>query len=406
MNCFRCSVLLVAQIASAYSVLTHEAIIDSAWDESLKPLLLRRFPRSTPDELKEAHAYAYGGCIIQDMGYYPLSSKLFSDLTHYARSGDFVAAMLRSAADRNEYAFALGALAHYTADNSGHPYINRAVPVLYPKLARKYGEVMTYEDNPAAHMKAEFGFDVLQVARGLYPQQAYHDFIGFQVAKPVVERAFLETYGIELKEILFDEDLAFGTYRFAVARVIPEITKTAWNLKEDDIRRILPGITRGKFLYNLSRAGYEQEWDGAHDRPGIGARILAWFLRIVPKVGPLKPVSFRPPTNETEQEFLKSFNVTVDNYRRLLTAARAGRLNFEDYNLDVGRPTHATQYRLADQAYARLLDKLAAQQFRTVTPAIRRAFAEYFSARKPAKRKTRARLAQLLALRSSEAAGR
>src|SRR6266852_9274685 len=161
--------------ASAYSVLSHEAIIDSAWDGNIKPLLLKRFPEATPDELREAHGYAYGGAIIQDMGYYPHGSRFFSQLTHYVRSGDFVAALLRGAQDINEYAFALGALAHFVADNEGHSRsVNRAVPLLYPELKKKYGDVVTYEKNPLAHVKTEFGFDVLEVAKERYAPDAYH----------------------------------------------------------------------------------------------------------------------------------------------------------------------------------------------------------------------------------------
>ena len=161
--------LLTPCLGPAYSVLTHEAVIDSAWDDALKPLLLSRFPNATAGQLREAHAYAYGGTIIQDMGYYPSGSHLFSDLTHYVKSGDFIANLINQATNLDEYAFALGALAHFAGDDLGHSIaVNPSVPLLYPKLARKYGPVMTYEDDPTAHLRTEFAFDVLQVARGYY----------------------------------------------------------------------------------------------------------------------------------------------------------------------------------------------------------------------------------------------
>jgi Zinc dependent phospholipase C len=173
--------------SAAYAVLAHEAIIDSAWDTNIRPLLLKRFPQATREELKEAHGYAYGGAIIQDMGYYPHGSKFFSDLTHYVRSGDFVVALLRDAKDLDGYAFALGALSHYAADNDGHLIgVNRAVPLLYPKMKKKYGDLVTYEENPLAHVKTEFGFDVLEVAQGRYAPDSYHDFIGFEVSAPLL----------------------------------------------------------------------------------------------------------------------------------------------------------------------------------------------------------------------------
>src|ERR1044071_8610426 len=187
--------VIVQQTSFGYSVLTHEAIIDASWKDSIRPLLIKRFPRATEEQLREAHAYAYGGSIIQDMGYYPFGSKFFTDLVHYVRSGDFIEALLDEAQDINEYAFALGALAHYSADNSGHVIaVNRAVPILYPKLRARYGDRITYVEDPTAHLKTEFGFDVVQVARGRYASQAYHDFIGFEVSKSVLQRAFKRTY--------------------------------------------------------------------------------------------------------------------------------------------------------------------------------------------------------------------
>ena len=152
---------------SAYSVLSHEAVVDALWQTSIRSLILKRFPIATPEQLHEAHAYAYGGCIVQDMGYYPFGNAFFSDLTHYVRSGDFIASLLRQSRDINEYAFALGALAHYSADNLGHPMaVNLSVPILYPKLGAKYGNVVTYEDDPQKHLMVEFGFRRCPSGRG------------------------------------------------------------------------------------------------------------------------------------------------------------------------------------------------------------------------------------------------
>ncbi len=215
------------QTCAAYSVLTHEEIVDFAWKDTLLPLLKKRFPAATDDDLKKAHAFAYGGSVMQDMGYYPFGSKYFSDLTHYVRSGDFVVNLVKESSDLDEYAFALGALAHYSADNCGHPTVNQAVGLEFPKLRKKYGNIVTYEDNPKAHIRTEFGFDVTQVAKNRYTSDAYHDFIGFEISKPVLERAFQDTYGIPLTDVLSKEDLAIGTFRRAISNVIPEMTRVA-----------------------------------------------------------------------------------------------------------------------------------------------------------------------------------
>ncbi|MCX6620650.1 MAG: zinc dependent phospholipase C family protein [Acidobacteria bacterium] len=351
--------LYSASTASAYSVLTHEAIIDSTWDSAIRPLLLKRFPAATAEELTHAHAYAYGGCIIQDLGYYPFGSAFFSDLTHYVRSGDFVLNMIRESQDVNEYAFSLGALSHYAADNHGHPIaINRAVPLFYPKLGRKFGKLVTYADDSSSHSKTEFAFDVFQAAKGRYAPAAYKSFIGFEVAKPVLERAFRDTYGMGLEEVFLSVDLAIGSYRRAVGTVLPAITKVAWQLKRQELRRDAPSMTRKMFLYNLSRSSYEKDWGSTYQRPGIRSRILAFIFRILPKVGPLRPLSFKKLTPETEKIYMASFNSTIGRYRELLSEHNAGHLKLPNDNLDVGTFTASGKYRLTDTAYSRLLHKL------------------------------------------------
>jgi len=351
--------LFPASTAQAYSVLTHEAIIDSTWDSAIRPLLLKRFPTATGDELAAAHGYAYGGCIIQDLGYYPFGSKFYSDLTHYVRSGDFVVNMIRESQDLDEYAFALGALAHYAADNNGHRLAtNVTVPLLYPKLRLKFGDSITYADDPFSHSKTEFGFDVFQAAKSHYASATYKDFIGFQVAKPVLERAFLDTYGVRIEQIFFDLDLTVGSYRRAVGTVLPALTKVAWQIKSQEIMKDAPGITRKKFLYNLSRSSYEKNWGATYQRPGIRSRMLATFFRIVPRVGPFKAMAFKKLTPETEKLYMASFNMSIDRYRELLADVGGGRLNLPNTNIDVGAATKAGGYKLADAAYAKLLHKL------------------------------------------------
>jgi hypothetical protein len=363
----------------AYAVLAHEAIVDSVWDASIRPLLLKRFPRATAAEVREAHGYAYGGAIIQDLGYYPHGSFFFSDLTHYVRSGDFVVALLRDSNDLNGYAFALGALAHYAADNDGHPLgTNRAVPILYPKLKKKYGDSVTYEQDKLAHVKTEFGFDVLEVARGRYAPDSYHDFIGFGVAAPLLEQAFQETYGLDLKTVLSNEEEVIGSYRHDVSQVLPKATRVAWSLKKNDIMKDQPGMTKRKFLYNLSRASYQKSWGKQYQKPTFGERFLAFLVRLLPKFGPLKVLQLRTPTPETERMFEASFNATVDRYRELLGQVGAGRLQLANDNFDTGQVTGPGQYRLNDETQAKLLDGLAKQDFRGASPQVQAELLEFF----------------------------
>jgi hypothetical protein len=370
--------------ASGYSVITHEAIIDAAW-KNITPILLQRFPDATPDDLTMAHAYAYGGCVIQDMGYYPLGSKFFSDLAHYVRSGDFVEALLADAQNLDELAFALGALAHYAADNNGHPIaVNRAVSIAYPKLRAEYGNEVTYGDNPPAHLKVEFGFDVAQVAQGNYAAQDYHNFIGFQVSKDLLERAFQDTYGLELKKQFVSLDLALGTYRRTVSTLIPEATEVAWSLKKNEILQAHPGIAKRTFLYSLKNSSYEKEWGTEYKHPGVFAGVLAAVFRIVPKVGPFKTVNFTAPTPQTETLFMQSFNQTVDLYRTLLLQEQTkGRPRLANTDLDTGRPTQDGEYTLADEAHAKLLRDLVKDGFKDITPELRANLLAFYQNPKP-----------------------
>jgi hypothetical protein len=365
--------------AHAYSVLTHEAIIDSVWDQ-IRQVLLARYPNATPPELRVAHGYSYAGCIIQDMGYYPNGNKFFSDLLHYVRSGDFIQNMLREAHDLNEYAFALGALAHYAADTQGHSIaVNRSVPIQYPKLKRKYGDVVTYEENPTAHIRVEFQFDVVQVAHGNYAPQAYHDFIGFAVASGVLGRAFHDTYGLEMTDLFKDLDESMETYRHTVSSIIPKATQVAWDIHKDELQKAQPGLRRNRFVYSLSRASYRKNWSGKYKEPGIGTRLLALIIRIVPKVGPLSALAFRSPTPQTEQLFEKSFVTTLDTYRGLLRQAGTGTVNLPNRDFDTGAPTRPGEYRMADDAYSLLAINLAQKDPAAIDPALRQNVLEYFS---------------------------
>jgi Zinc dependent phospholipase C len=372
--------LLTPTSGDAYSVLSHEAIIDAVWATHIRPLLQKRFPNATQDELRQAHAYAYAGAIIQDMGYYPYGNKFFSNLTHYVRSGDFIQALLGDSQDINEYALAIGSMSHYAADNDGHRLaVNRVVPLLYPELKKKYGDVLTFEDNPLAHVKTEFGFDVLEVAKERYAPDAYHDFIGFEVAQPLLDKAFEETYGLELSTVLKHETKAIGSYRHNISKVIPKATKVAWKVKQNDIQKDLPGMTRTQFLYNLSRASYEKHWGRNYRKPNFGEAFLAFLFRLIPKIGPLKILTFRTPTPETEKMFEASFNATLDRYRSLLTDLGTGKVALPNDNFDVGARTAPGQYHLSDDTYAELLHRLAEHDFCGMTPGVRAEIERFYA---------------------------
>ncbi|HET7840983.1 MAG TPA: zinc dependent phospholipase C family protein [Terriglobia bacterium] len=395
--------------AGGYSVLSHESIVDSLWSSDIRVLLLKRFPSTTPDQLREAHAYAYGGCIIQDLGYYPFGNRFFSDLTHYVRTGDFVLALIRDSRDVNEYAFALGALAHYTADNRGHPVaVNRSVPIVYPKLQTKFGNDVTFEDDPRAHVMVEFAFDVVQVAASGYVPSTYHDFIGFKVSRELLDRAFEETYGLNTSDVFRNENLAIETYRRSASEIIPQLTRVAWEKRKDEILKADPQITRRGFEYHLSHRDYDREWGHHHRSPNLLtwrmglrraepdflARFLVYLFQILPKIGPLRTLAFKVPTAQADQYFASSYKETLAEYDAALKEAGTGPLKLKNEDLDTGKVTTRGEYRLADTTYGKWVDRLAKQSFAGAAPLVRGAILSFYAqpapvgeSRKEAKRR-------------------
>jgi hypothetical protein len=391
------SVLAVPERAGAYSVLAHEACVDALWKPGIEPLLTQRFPRATPADLQAARAYAYGGSVIQDLGYYPFGSRFFSNLLHYVRSGDFIEALVRDARNVNEFAFALGALAHYASDAVGHPEaVNPSVPLLFPKLKAKYGDNVTYAESPSSHVRTEFSFDIVQIAAAAYLPEAYHSFIGFEVSRDLLDRAFLETYGLDTKDIFNDEGLAISSYRKAISELIPELTRIAWRDKREEIARLIPNVRADAFVYSYTQAQFEREFGTTYRKRSWFVRMLGTFYRIVPKIGPLKSLKFKLPTPEAEALFLASFKDARARYAASLAAVGRQSLDLANVNFDIGEPSVHGDYSLADETYARLLDELAKRKFAGVPPVLRHDIATYYArATAPLDRKDQKRVAKI-----------
>jgi len=373
----------------AYSLLTHEAIIDVSWKKYIEPLLLARYPQSTPEQLLEAHSYAYGGAIMPDIGYSPFGSMIYTDFVHNVRTGDYVLALLEVAESLNEYAFALGSLAHYMADNYGHLLgTNIAVPLVYPKVKAKYGNTVTYAQHKISHSRMEIGFDVLQTARGNYATKAYHDFIGFNVSKPVIEKAFYRTYGIEVKDVFGNMDVAISTFRWTIKSVLPILVRTAWARKKSDIRKSNPGATAKTFSYRMKNRTYYHDFGKDHQKAGFFPTIFALILPILPKIGPLAKLRFKTPTPEAEKLFIQSFDSTLVHYQSAITQVRERAISLPNKALDTGHPTAYGEYPIADESYGELLLILNKKNFENTNPAIKRHLLAFFSsAKEPANRK-------------------
>ncbi len=376
----------------AYSVLSHEETVDIAWSQHVVPLLLKRYPAATPDDLRLAHSYAYGGAIIQDLGYYPFGSHDLSDMLHYVRTGDFIDNLLQDATTLNEYAFALGALAHYRGDTTGHPAIGLATAREYPKLRSRFGPFVSYYDSPKAHIRTEFGFDVVQVAQGHYVKDNYDNFVGFNVAMPLLKRAFKETYGVDLHTVLKHEDLAVSTYRYSVSTAIPEMTRAAVLQYGKQIQQEVPTFDHRKFVYEIKRTDYEHEYGKKYHRPGVGAHVIAFVIRIMPKVGPFSVFRLQLPSAADQKTYLASMQTTVRRFDSDLGRLKAesspyDTLHLANLDYDTGKPASLGEYPLADKSYAKLLAVLTREQNAQVSSSLRASLLGYYSAIKRPRRR-------------------
>lgn len=354
--------------SSAYSVLTHEQIIDLAWKDGIRPTLLSRYPNATPAELKEAHSYAYGGCVIQDRGYYPFGHPILSELMHYVRSGDFVAALIHDSRNIDELAFALGALSHYVADGIGHhEAVNPSTAIEFPKLKQKYGPSVTYDENPHAHVRTEFAFDIDQLSKSRVAPSAYLEHEGLNVPIRLMQEAFYETYGLQLRSMVINERASVGTYRWAVRSFLPTVAHAEYILHRKDFPADPPGPEFNEYALRLSQADFKPQWDPYEKKADMKARIFAVIIVILPKVGPLSGLAIRGPKPATELRYIKSVNMTMARYNALLAALTkrpkdSPRLvmNLENIDLDTGEAAIPGTYRLMDSTYAKLLGKIVA----------------------------------------------
>ena len=368
--------------SSAYSVLAHEAVIDASWQTAILPLLKQKFPSSSEAGLETARSYAYGGALIADMGYFPFGNPYFTNLLHYVRSGDFVENLIHQAKDLNEYAFAIGALAHYLTDCYGHSIAtNVAVPLLYPDDKTKFGNVVTYDQDNISHKRMEFAFDVLEIARGNYLPQSYHNFIGFNVSRGVLERAFLITYGADINKVFSDLTLTIATFRWSVKNMLPALARTAWIIKKNDILKINPQAKRKDFRIKFSRKDYYREFGKKREKPKFDEWFFAFLIEIAPKIGPLRSLKFKDPGPNAELLFVKGFNATTVQYDNLLHQLQQhDMINLDNINLDTGKPTIPGEYGLADQTYSNLVIKLQTDSFAYLTVPLKNKILNFYNA--------------------------
>jgi Zinc dependent phospholipase C len=372
--------MLSSQSIGAFSILTHEAIIDACWEKSIQPLLELKYPQATGQQLKEAHAYAYGGSIAPDMGYFPLGNVFFTDLVHYVRSGDFVTELLDEEQNINEYAFSLGFLSHYMTDKYGHSLAtNLCVPIVYPKEKRKYGDIVTYAEDHISHKRMEFGFDVLQTVKGNYATEAYHDFIGFQVSRNLLERAFKKIYGLDINDLFGNFALSIESFRWSFKKLFPTLTNAAWVIKKNEMLKSQSNVTTRDFAYRMRKADYDNEFGKKGRKPGVVATFLSFLIRVLPKIGPLRALKFKDPGPVAEKLFIHSFDTILIQYKLALKNCASSNIDFANIDFDTGNITSLGEYPLADKTYNSLLTWLRKQDFEYLNDSLKKNIIEFYA---------------------------
>lgn len=401
------TVLLAVIVCTAnslgYSVFTHQELIDLAWNDSVRPMLLARFPGATEEQLREAHAYAYGGASIQDMGYYPFGKEFFSNLTHYVRTGDFIAWLFRNSRTIDEYAFAIGALSHYVGDSIGHAeVVNPATAVEFPKLRHKFGNVVTYDESPHGHIRTEFAFDIKELGDGDFAPPAYLRYIGFMVPRKFLEQAFINTYGFDIHEVLGRAHPALRSYRTSVRSIIPAFAEAEVVLHRHQFPPHPDDEAYRKFAERVARTNYERHWKHTQRGPGVKAHLLAVLVWIVPKIGSASDLAIKIPNATTEEWYLRGVNNTVDQFHAILqkVAADFGRgVRLANIDLDTGDHVKRGDYPLADHTYAQLLARITSNPDRTVPADLKQNILDYFAGLAPSNEEGQHLMAQLNVLK-------
>ncbi|MFZ0732437.1 MAG: zinc dependent phospholipase C family protein [Candidatus Sulfotelmatobacter sp.] len=398
--CLLLVVALYALHSAAYSVLTHEELIDLAWNGSIRPLLLARFPNATPEQLREAHAYAYGGCAIQDMGYYPFGKQFFSNLTHYVRTGDFIDWMFKNARTMDELAFAIGALSHYLGDSIGHSQaINPATAIEFPKLEQKFGKSVTYGESPHGHIRTEFAFDIDELTDIKFAPPTYLEFIGFKVPRKFLEKAFASTYGFDIHEVLGRAHPALRSYRTSVRRFIPAFAEAEVVLHRHQFPPHPDDEAFRLFNQRVAQTNYDRgKWKHTYHGPGFKAHLLAVLVFLIPKIGAASDLAIKIPTTATEDRYVRSLNHTVDVFREAvdqLAANPDSPAELANLDLDTGAKVKLGEYALADETHDTLLARLTARPTRVIPVSLQQQMLTYYQASKDPPKATMERLAIL-----------
>jgi hypothetical protein len=314
--------------------------------------------------------------------------------------------MLRNAHTLNEYAFAIGALSHYLGDSLGHSQaINPATAIAFPKLERKYGNSVTYGESPHGHVRTEFAFDVQELANLEFAPPAYLRAVGFRVPGKFLERAFVHTYGFDVRSVLGSARPALRSYRTSVRSFIPIFAEAELVLHRHKFPPPPDDEDYRLFTQRVSHTNYDRRWKHTYKGPGFKAHLLAVVVFLVPKVGAAANLAIKIPTPETQQLYFHSLNHTVDRLNELVQSLNQNvdpPFSLANLDLDTGKHDELGDYALADKAYAELISRLTSQPKRAIPRDLKQHILNYYGDTSPANQPTLERLALMRQMKTTD----
>ena len=148
--------------------------------------------------------------------------------------------------------------------------------------------------------------------------------------------AFYETYGLsEDFSKAKSSRINVGGFRFAVRSFIPRVAYAVTLLHRSHMPADPMSPDLQKLESEVARVAAENHWDQYRKKAGIGTYSLAGFIYIVPKIGPLKLVAIKGPNAATEEEYVRSVNLSTD-----ALSSTMGRLGKPHQTLRQPRPRY------------------------------------------------------------------
>jgi len=155
----------------------------------------------------------------------------------------------------------------------------------------------------------------------------------------------------------------------------------AWALYKSEIETEEPGIKKKQFVQGMSRSDFVHQFGRAFLEPGYFARTLSFMANLVPNIGPLKRLPYKPLPKDVQQIYFHAYHNACAQYLRKVSFVSQDKIMLPNLILDTGPPSKAGVYEPADNAYAELLDLHAKDHFAHMPKALADDMLNHFSDR-------------------------